>query len=194
MTWIETDRGFITPCHIWSGPRSGHYGWDSENRTFIHRTFWIEVNGPIPEKVHIHHLCGSKRCVNVDHMELRSAAEHRLLHSDVAKRPSRLDALAVQDIRESDEMLEVVAERYGISKSYAAKVRRGYEPAEFRLDNPLPAWNRGKSKPPRQKGHLSDEDIALIRSDTFSLTELQEVFGMSRTYMSLVRRGKAPKP
>lgn len=127
--WIEVERGFGTPCHIWEGARSGYYGWDSENRTFIHRTYWIEANGPIPDRTHIHHLCGSKRCVNVEHMELRSPEEHRLIHAKSARKPSR----------------------------------------------------------------LTDEDVTLIRSDTFSLSELQEVYGMSRTYLALVRTGKAPK-
>jgi DNA-binding transcriptional regulator YiaG len=195
MTWIETERGFITPCHIWSGPKSGAYGWVSERKTFAHRVAWEAECGEIPERMHIHHLCGSKRCVNVTHMELRSASEHRRLHADVARRPSKLSAEDVEDIRTAGESLGDIARFYGISKSYASKVRRGLEPEQFRLEDPLPAWDRGRPKPPRQKGNLSPEDIDLIRNNReFSLTELCEMFGMSRVYMNAVRQGRAPKP
>ena len=191
--WIEEDRGHTTPCRVWRGARSGHYGWVSTTRQFAHRAIWEEVNGPIDGPMHIHHRCGEKMCVRVDHLELRSPTEHRRLHSE-SKKPSRLDRDAVNDIREGGDLLSVVAERYGISKSYAAKVRRGLEPIAFRLETPREPWEGGRHKPPRQKGHLTPEEIDYIRGSDLSLGLLAEMFSMSKQYMGLVKRGLAPKP
>jgi hypothetical protein len=144
--------------------------------------------------MHIHHLCGSKRCVNVDHLELRTPSEHRRLHQGFSGRRSKLSKEAVDDIRNSPETLAVMAERYDITRAYASGVRRGFYPQKYRLETPIPAWVNGRSKPPRKKGNLTESDIALIRSDAMSLSELSEVFGMSRTYIAQVRKGKAPRP
>ena len=194
VEWTESDCGYTTPCHIWQGARSGTYGWDSAARMSAHRAAWIAENGPIEGPMHIHHLCGIRMCVNVRHLEVLSPGEHRRSHGNPGRR-NRLSREAVDDIRSSPEILDVLASRYGISKSYCAKVRRGQAPLEFQLDQPLQPWARGHTKPPRQKSNLTAEDVALIRMNReFSLNELAEMFGMSRIYMNEVRQGRAPKP
>jgi DNA-binding transcriptional regulator YiaG len=127
-------------------------------------------------------------CVNVSHLGLVDPQEHREMHQRTNKRPNRLSREAVDDIRDSPETLQVVADRYGISKSYAAKVRRGLAPEEFLLATPRPAWDRGRPKPPRQRTRLSDEDIAYIRSSTATQRVLAEMFGLSQGYISVIKR------
>ena len=41
-----------------------------------HRKAWIERNGAIPEGMTIDHLCRTKLCLNVDHMEVVTRSEN----------------------------------------------------------------------------------------------------------------------
>lgn len=184
--WIEKNCGYETPCHIWTRGTSRDYGWDHTGRRYAHRVAWERVNGPAGH-MHVHHLCGTKLCVNVDHLELISQQDHRRLHQRTNKRPSRLNREAVDDIRGSDATLQVMADKYGISKAYASLVRRGLAPEDFLLENPEPAWARGRSKPPRQKTRLSPEDIEFIRTSGATLAYMSDVFGLSIPYLSMIK-------
>jgi hypothetical protein len=193
--WIERPGRLETPCLIWTGARSGPYGWDSGRRMNAHRAIWEETHGAIQDRAHLHHACRETMCVNVSHLRLLTAGEHRATHGLDSRRPSRLTWEAVQDIRESAETLAVVAARYSISKPYASMVRRGLAPIDHRLEQPKAAWANGRPKPPRQVGHLTDDDVAWIRDHPeISLGVMGEMFSMSRTYLSRVRRGLEPKP
>ena len=39
--------------------------------------------GEIPPNLHVHHACHNKKCVNPDHLEVRSAKSHRLHHATI---------------------------------------------------------------------------------------------------------------
>jgi hypothetical protein len=192
--WTERPGTLDTPCLIWNGATSGHYGWHSGSRTHAHRAVWQEQRGELPEGAHLHHACREPLCVNVEHLRVLSPGEHRREHGMDARRPSRLDAQAVKDIREGSDTLAMVAARYSISRSYASLVRRGLAPDSHRLDVPLEPWARGRPKPPRFTGRLLPADVAFIRERRdLSLAALAEMFGMSRVYMNEVRQGRAPK-
>jgi|GEM_PF-6386516 len=45
-----------------------------------HRYMWTMMRGPIPEGMHVHHLCEVKRCVNPQHMKLVTRQEHPKHH------------------------------------------------------------------------------------------------------------------
>jgi len=49
-------------------------------RQLAHRVVWERERGPIPPGHQIHHRCGTKGCINVDHLELLTADEHGRLH------------------------------------------------------------------------------------------------------------------
>lgn len=64
-------RMVTTPAGCWEyqGPRTTlGYGQVGRNR-MAHRVMWEHVNGPIPEGLHIDHLCRNPACVNPDHLE-----------------------------------------------------------------------------------------------------------------------------
>jgi len=77
-----------TPCTPWTG-RINEYGYGTWGVKLAHRVLWAEQHGPIPDGLTIDHMChdpevcnlGNKcphrRCVNVDHMSLVTAAENR---------------------------------------------------------------------------------------------------------------------
>lgn len=62
-----------TECLNWKGivNRSG-YGFG-----LVHRVAWETVYGPIPEGMHIDHLCNNRRCMNPAHLELVTPRENQ---------------------------------------------------------------------------------------------------------------------
>lgn len=82
MTWSDT------PCKLWDG-RINEFGYGTIGPHLAHRRAWVEANGPIPDGMTIDHRCHDpntcrdgvkclhRRCVEVAHMELCSAAENK---------------------------------------------------------------------------------------------------------------------
>lgn len=83
-------------CHRWQGTLSLD-GYARAGKDLAHRRGWEEANGPIPEHVQVHHTCGVRDCINIDHLRLIDRSEHaRLDHSFTGRiarnRPPRLAA------------------------------------------------------------------------------------------------------
>jgi hypothetical protein len=77
---VPEDHGHDTPCLIWQGAlnRDG-YGRRrviDYQPDYAHRVAYAEVHGTIPDGVVLRHRCGVRACVNVDHLEPVSRAEH----------------------------------------------------------------------------------------------------------------------
>jgi hypothetical protein len=47
-----------------------------------HRVVWIAKRGPVPAGHDIHHDCGIRPCVNLDHLLLVTEAEHQRIHAE----------------------------------------------------------------------------------------------------------------
>lgn len=41
-----------------------------------HRVVWIAAHGPIPEGMHVDHICRNRPCINIDHLQLLTHAEN----------------------------------------------------------------------------------------------------------------------
>jgi HNH endonuclease len=81
----------MSECRIWVGARTrdGYgladvgdlYTDGKRHRTLAHRAVWLRVRGPLASRdVTLHHTCGNKLCVNLDHLEVRGRSEHAALH------------------------------------------------------------------------------------------------------------------
>lgn len=46
-----------------------------------HRIVWIAERGPIPAGHDVHHECGIRPCVNLEHLRVVTEAEHRRIHA-----------------------------------------------------------------------------------------------------------------
>lgn len=68
-----------SPCILWYGARGkGGYGQRRFRgySTSAHRAVWIEEYGEIDGDLEVDHLCGERRCVNLEHLELVTHAEN----------------------------------------------------------------------------------------------------------------------
>lgn len=64
-----------TGCHVYTGATRNGYGMTHEiqkgKRVYVpvHRVAYEAAKGPIPEGLHIDHLCRNRACCNPDHLE-----------------------------------------------------------------------------------------------------------------------------
>ena len=55
--------------HRWTG-RLDRDGYGRAGSDMAHRRAWEEAVGPIPDGMQIDHLCRTRDCINVDHLEV----------------------------------------------------------------------------------------------------------------------------
>lgn len=83
VRWRVEDRGYVTPCHIWTGVLTDE-GYGRFKRGSIdvvaHRAIYAERVGPIPDDHDLHHRCEQKACVRLDHLEPMTVSEHCSYH------------------------------------------------------------------------------------------------------------------
>ena len=78
-------RLFLSKTHqegdhlLWDGYLSpGGYplGYVYYRRVFVHRWLYEQQVGPIPEDHDLDHVCGNRRCLNMNHLEPVTRAEN----------------------------------------------------------------------------------------------------------------------
>jgi HNH endonuclease len=61
----------MTPCHYYTGPGNAQgYGlFTIKKRTVLAHRWWWQQNRALDEALVLDHLCGVRRCVNLEHLE-----------------------------------------------------------------------------------------------------------------------------
>lgn len=79
--WARVDRSTEDGCWIWQGPTTNGYGVIGEGRrggtTYrTHRVAYELLVGPVPDGLHLDHLCRVRACCNPAHLEPVTQAEN----------------------------------------------------------------------------------------------------------------------
>lgn len=69
--YLEEDRGYETPCWVWTRALSKGYGqkWVDGRTVKAHTWSYERAYGPVPDGLVLDHLCRQRDCVNPDHLE-----------------------------------------------------------------------------------------------------------------------------
>jgi hypothetical protein len=82
----DEDRGFGSACRVWLGCVNGSlYGsLTFQGITYLaHRAAWLCWHqGPIPQNLVVMHLCGVRRCLNPEHLQLGSHKQNQAMRAD----------------------------------------------------------------------------------------------------------------
>jgi hypothetical protein len=100
VEYIEQDCGYETPCWVWQRAFDEQgYGQIRVNGRLRRapRVYYERENGPIPNGLHLDHLCRNRACVNPTHTEPVTQTENirRGAHTK----------LTVEKVRQIKEML-----------------------------------------------------------------------------------------
>lgn len=116
--WVVEDRGYLTPCHIWTGAAAAngyaHVRIDGA-QVGVHRLAFEEAHGRIPEGMEIDHRCFVTLCVNAEHLEAVTSAVNI-----ERRRSTKLTRAAVLEIRRAaakGATPTALGRRFGVSAS-----------------------------------------------------------------------------
>jgi len=132
--WTVQDRGYETPCWVWSGAafRTGYGAINRDGKAQrAHRWVYEQMRGPIPEGLHLDHLCRVKLCVNPDHLEPVTKAENERRYYAVAPKVTHCPRGHDKAGRRSCKTCDDIAKR-------AYKQRKRQERQDWIAENPPP--------------------------------------------------------
>lgn len=89
--WQKVDRS--GDCWLWTAGRTPEgYGkfWLGGKTVLAHRVAYTLEHGPIPDRLHLDHLCRVRHCVNPAHMEPVTHRENVLRGEGVAAKAARM--------------------------------------------------------------------------------------------------------
>lgn len=121
VEYIEADDG----CWIWQRAiNSGGYGQVNRGGKIIlaHRLCYERFVGPIPEGLHLDHLCRNRACVNPDHLEPVTNAEN--CRRGARASLSRATRNFIRNQRGKATQTELAAQ-LGISQTAVSQIQRG---------------------------------------------------------------------
>ena len=90
-------------CWLWPGATKVGYAWGlvKYKPELLHRFFYRELREPIPEGLHIDHLCRVRNCLNPWHMEAVTQKENTL-RGDAPTIRAKRDNLCVRGLHSMD--------------------------------------------------------------------------------------------
>jgi hypothetical protein len=79
--WVKVDKSGADSCWLWTA-KINRYGYGDfglrKRLVKAHRFAYTVTRGPIPEGLHLDHLCRVRHCVNPEHLEAVTQRENTL--------------------------------------------------------------------------------------------------------------------
>jgi tRNA(Ile2) C34 agmatinyltransferase TiaS len=72
----------MSDCIIWTKGKSMGYGTVMREGKKIraHQAAWLDAGNELVPGTNLHHVCGERLCINAEHLQQMSLAEHARLH------------------------------------------------------------------------------------------------------------------
>jgi len=93
-------------------------------RVYAHRAFYERYRGPIPDGLHLDHLCRNPPCVNPDHLEPVSNAEN--LRRGIRVKLSGSDAAEIRHLAYQGWKQADIARAYSVDPSHVSRLAAGH--------------------------------------------------------------------
>jgi len=179
--WTYVQKGAPADCWPWTGAHVPEgYGafdgsWCGVSQIGAHRVSWMLANGEIPTGAHVHHVCRVKGCVNPAHLKLRTPIAHA--HEEGGFVPAQIAAThCPQGHPYNGPNLYVTPKgKRACRECMRASNRR------WRADHPRSA--------PQRRSRLTAEQADAIRASTARGIDIAAQYGISKAYVSEIRKG-----
>lgn len=189
VAFTVEDRGHTTSCHVWQRATGyltyGTYGsLGKRPLRMAHRVAYESVHGPIPKGLVIDHLCRVPACVNPDHLE--AVTQARNIRRSIATKLTDRKATEIRRLyQETDSSMDTLAAKFGVSFATVRKVLQG------ETWRGVDAYTRGTTS---KRTKLTDVRVAEMRAlwatGTYTQEALGKLFGVNRSRVSVLVRGK----
>lgn len=128
LEYIEKDNGYKTPCWEWQRAIDKKTGYgcatdDDAKARSAHAVYYERESGPVPDGMHLDHLCRTRRCVRPDHLEpvsqqinVQRGSRSKLSQDSVRK---------IRELRNGGMLYREIAERLGVGISTVQNAAKG---------------------------------------------------------------------
>ncbi len=124
--FVVEDRGYDTPCHVWTGPHNQKgYALVKNGRSSraAHRVICEAAHGPVAHGHTLDHLCRVRGCVRLDHLQ---AVPHMVnVRRGANQRLTRRDVRAIRAAATPGVSVSALARRFGWSRATIAAIVDG---------------------------------------------------------------------
>ncbi len=121
------DRGYKTPCWIWTkcqGGRGYGYKFNGTRNVPAHIVYYEQKHGSVPKGLELDHLCRIRNCINPDHVEAVSHAEN-VRRSPLLTNLTMESAQEIRRLRSSGMKYTSIAAIMGTTKIAVGFICRG---------------------------------------------------------------------